>query len=354
MKFIHTADIHLGSRMDSRFSKEISDKRKEELRNTFKRMVDFGNRNKVTAIILAGDVFDSNFPFKKDKEFFYSVIRNNPEIDFLYLKGNHDLATDYDGDAIPNLKTFNDNWTSFCYGDTVITGTEITSENYISMYSALRLDKDKKNIVVLHGQCGDIFGVDKVNLKKLRDKNIDYLALGHLHSHTEGKLDDRAVYAYSGCLEGRGFDEPGEHGFILLETGDKITRNFIPFAERTISEHDIDITDIKDAYSAYRKIKESITFLQKNIYRINLTGEIDLDVDDMSGDIEKYLSSDCLYADVKDRTIKKLDMLKYKSDPSLKGEFVRCVFANGEYTEEEKKKIIAYGLKALDGRNFDI
>ena len=41
MKIIHTADIHLGSRMDSRFSKEIANERKAELRNTFKRLVEY-------------------------------------------------------------------------------------------------------------------------------------------------------------------------------------------------------------------------------------------------------------------------------------------------------------------------
>lgn len=45
MKIIHTADIHLGSRMDSRFSKEIANERKAELRNTFKRLVEYFSFN---------------------------------------------------------------------------------------------------------------------------------------------------------------------------------------------------------------------------------------------------------------------------------------------------------------------
>ena len=38
MKIIHAADIHLGSKMDSRFPKEIAEKRKTEVRNTFRRL----------------------------------------------------------------------------------------------------------------------------------------------------------------------------------------------------------------------------------------------------------------------------------------------------------------------------
>ena len=96
MKIIHTADIHLGSRMDSKFNKEIANERKAELRNTFKRLVEYAKDNGVSLIMLCGDMFDSDRPFKKDKDFFYSVVTANPDIDFLYLKGNHDIS-----DAIP-------------------------------------------------------------------------------------------------------------------------------------------------------------------------------------------------------------------------------------------------------------
>ena len=83
MKIIHTADIHLGSRMDSRFSKEIADERKAELRNTFKRLVEYAKENDVSVIMLCGDVFDSDRPFKKDKDFFYGVITANHDIEQL-------------------------------------------------------------------------------------------------------------------------------------------------------------------------------------------------------------------------------------------------------------------------------
>ena len=52
VKIIHTADIHLGSKMDSRFSKEIANERKAELRNTFRRLVEYAKDNDVTVIML--------------------------------------------------------------------------------------------------------------------------------------------------------------------------------------------------------------------------------------------------------------------------------------------------------------
>lgn len=353
MKIIHTADIHLGAKMDSKFPKEISTKRKEELRNTFRRMVEYACKNGVEAIMLAGDVFDSDNPFKKDKEFFYSVVRNNPQIEFFYLRGNHDVGADYASEAIQNLKTFTNEWTSYSYGNVVISGLEIAAGNAASMYSTLALNRENINIVMLHGQIADSSGKDKINLKKLRDKNIDYLALGHIHKIQEGKLDDRAEYAYCGCLEGRGFDECGEHGFMLLDVGEKITRKFVPFSERNIIETDVDITDVTEAYTAARRVKEAVSFNRRDIYRINLIGEIAFDVDDLRADVAKYLSAECFYADVKDKTGKKLDYHKFDGDTSLKGEFVRCVYENPDFTDEEKKKIIGYGIRALSGGTIE-
>ena len=75
----------------------------------------------------------------------------------------------------------------------------------------------------MHGQESDTDAKDKaeiINLKQLKNKNIDYLALGHIHTYKQSKLDNRGTYCYSGCLEGRGFDECGEKGFVLLNIED--------------------------------------------------------------------------------------------------------------------------------------
>ncbi|MDE7265281.1 MAG: DNA repair exonuclease, partial [Clostridia bacterium] len=167
--------------------------------------------------------------------------------------------------------------------------------------------------------------------------------------HKSGALDSRGEWAYSGCLEGRGFDETGEKGFIELDIENgKIANRFIPFAENVIYEKPVDITGVKDAYAASLKVKEELALDKKNVYRILLTGEVDYTVDDLVSDVEKYLSNDCLFVRVKDRTRKKIDVRAYDGDTSLKGEFVRTVYAS-DFSEEDKAKIISYGLKALSG-----
>ena len=87
---------------------------------------------------------------------------------------------------------------------------ELTPENSGSIYHTLSLDADQCNIVVLHGQESEYSARDKaeiIHLTALKNKGIDYLALGHIHSYKQERLDARGVYCYPGCLEGRGFDE---------------------------------------------------------------------------------------------------------------------------------------------------
>ncbi len=353
LKLIHCADIHLGSKMEAKLTKEKADERRAEVRKTFHRLVEYAKKEGVRAILLAGDVFDSDRPLKRDKEFFYDVVKGNPGLDFLYLRGNHDGEESYTEEGIENLKTFSNEWTGYEYDNAVVHGIELAKENALSMYATFKADERRKNIVMLHGQVSASSGADKINTAKFAEKHIDYLALGHIHSYSQNKLDDRGMYAYSGCLEGRGFDETGEKGFVLLEIGDTVESRFIPFAERTIHEEFVDISAAQNAYSAYQIVKSQVKFNPKNLYRIHLIGELDFDNDALSVDLEKLLSNDCYFVSVKDGTHRKIDFTAYEGDVSLRGEFVRAVTARADWDEEKKRQVIALGLKALSGREVE-
>lgn len=353
MKIIHCADVHLGSKMDSKLPSEKAEERRRELRSAFSNMVEYAKNEEVEVILLAGDIFDSDRPLKKDKEFFYSVVANNPGITFLYLRGNHDGLTSYEV-PLENLKTFTDKWTLYNFGRVNIAGLEITKENCTPLYSTLRLERDAVNIVMLHGQIGETGGVDKINLTKLKEKNIDYLALGHIHSYVSEKLDGRGIYAYSGCLEGRGFDEAGEKGFVLLDVGEKIKARFVPFSARKVCIEEVDISSATDGYTAYTLVKEALNCKKSDILRVVLRGEVGFDNSDLSAELQKRLQREnYYYAEVKDRTERKIDISEYADGVSLKGEFIRLVCSDAELPEEKKREIIALGLRALNGREIE-
>lgn len=353
LKFIHCADIHLGSKMEAKLPRIKVEQRRSEVRAAFHRMIDYAHENGVRAILMSGDIFDSDRPLRRDKEFFYSVVRENPDIDFLYLRGNHDSKESYTEEGLPNLKTFSSEWKTYSYEDVDITGIELVQENNLSLYSTLSLDRERKNIVMLHGTVGERSGDGLINLREMKNRNIDYLALGHYHTYKNDVLDNRGRYAYSGCLEGRGFDETGEKGFVLLEIDEKINAEFVPFALRTIRELFVNVGDCSNAYQCYKKICETQEWNSQDLLRVNLLGEIVFDNESLVSSVEEYLGEKCYFVSVKDKTMRHFDIEELEGDLSLRGEFIRTVIADTKYSDEEKQKIIVYGLRALEGREVD-
>ena len=144
MKIIHTADLHIDSKMQSNLSKEKAQERKKEILLTFEKMVEYAKANGVSAIIIAGDMFDSKRVLSKSRDRIFNIIKSCPEIDFLYLPGNHDeenFLSSLTGEY-KNLKLFGGDWTTYGYGDIDISGVNLQNANK-AIYETLSLEEGK-------------------------------------------------------------------------------------------------------------------------------------------------------------------------------------------------------------------
>ena len=362
MRFIHCADLHLDSKMSANLDKERAKERKGEILHTFERMVAYASRNNISAILIAGDMFDTKNISATARNTVLHHIMGHTEITFYYLKGNHDNDNFLSGlENIPdNLKLFGSQWTTYDEADGKITvsGIELSSENTGSAYVSLVLDSRKFNIVMLHGQEAEGAVKDKaeiINLRALRNKGIDYLALGHIHTYKKEQLDARGIYCYAGCLEGRGFDECGEHGFVVIDVDEEIgryTHEFVTFAQRKLYTVDVDVTGCQ---TTAEMVSKATLDLQEagcgndSMVKIVLKGMLDVECEK---DISFFLSrfrNRFYYVKVYDETTLKIDIDDYMLDESLKGEYVRQVMADDSIPEEDKKIIIRYGLQAIAG-----
>lgn len=356
MKFIHCSDLHLDSKMESNLSSQKARERKGEILNTFERMVKYACDNEVNGIIIAGDMFDTSRISNLTKTRVLNIITKNSEIDFLYLSGNHDESNFISQiDQLPNnLKIFGKYWTTFDYGDIKVHGAILDGNNK-TIYDTLNLKAEDFNIVVLHGQIAKYNSKEDgeiINLPKLKDKNIDYLALGHIHNFIQDRLDKRGIYCYSGCLEGRGFDECGEKGFVLLEIDNKdLKTSFIPFAKRKLNEVKFDISGFDDWFDIEDEIVKMLKdFSRENLIKIELIGSYTLNLDKHLSMLEQKLD-DFYFAKIKDKSKLKVSLGDVENDISLRGEFIRGVL-NSNLKEEEKEGVILIGLKALSGEDF--
>lgn len=350
MKFIHCSDIHLDSRMERNLTAAQARERNAEICATFERMVDFACREGVRAVMIAGDLFDSLRASAQTAGFLMDLVSNAPEVDFLYLRGNHDEAERvFAGLQIPdNFKFFGSCWTSHRYENVVISGIE--PENWDGFYKELKLDSNDVNIVMLHGQVDTRPGRELICLPLLKNKNIRYLALGHLHSYQLERLDEDGMYCYSGCLEGRGFDECGEKGFVLLETGKHDVRaEFIPFASRTLHEVCVDITGLQTVSQILEATRKAGAHIrEKDLVKFTLTGGFTPETQKDQRFLKKMLESRYYFVKIKDESTLQISKEDYEHDASLKGEFIRLVMAS-DRSREEKEQMILWGIRSLSG-----
>lgn len=355
MKLIHCADLHLGSKMQAKLPAEKAEERRQEVRKAFENMVEAAEREGVQAVLICGDAFDGDRPNLTDKQLFYRTVEAHGDITFFYLRGNHD-SKESGGYAPANLKTFGDEWTTYAFKGVNITGAEWSKERAERLYATLDLPKDGVNILLLHGDIGG-----EIDLKRLQNKNVDYLALGHIHTFSKGELGDRrGFFAYSGCLEGRGFDECGKKGFVLLDVNtefsaerilgeEKISLKFVPTSIREISEYRVDISEAKDGFEVRDAVRKAVTSQKKDMIRVYLTGERSVSAREAKTQAEEALFG-YYFATVKDETRVKCDYSLYEAEQnSLRGEYVRTVLASEDLTAEEKDEIIRLGIDALNG-----
>lgn len=365
MKIIHCADLHLDSDLKTNLTREQARERKNELLNTFIRMVDFAAEQGVCAVLIAGDLFDKKKPSVTAKRTVFEQIQSHPYITFFYLQGNHDM-----GDFLPegcdmpdNLKTFGDEWRTYELGDVVrVTGLELGEKNSVTCYASLALDADALNIVMLHGQTGEYKAGDKaenISLSDLRGHFIDYLALGHVHRPGEGILDARGKYRYPGCLEGRGYDEDGPHGFVLLDIDEEkreVYSKFVDFAKRHIYVEAVDVTGCEKNTEVLNLIEDVISeenISPKSMVKFVLSGNVDTEFDINTELLSQQLNGRFYHSKVVNETKLKVDYEAFKTERSLKGEFVRAVKAS-DLTEEKKAEVIKMGIQLLRGEEVDI
>ena len=355
MRIIHTSDIHLDSPLTTRLSADKVRERKRELVDTFRRSVEKALELGAIGYIISGDLFDSEKVTRSSLENLMAVIASVPQLTFFYLFGNHErrVIVDSGVDIPKNLRIFDDDWTYYKLDDVVIAGR---CETERGMFETLRLDGEKRNILVLHGELCDRSDRDgAIGVKEIADLPIDYIALGHYHSYSESKVSGRCTAVYSGTPEGRGFDEVGEKGIVLINADRYGVRHeFMPTARRTLRIISADISGARHGLDVEKAVENATRGIPNtDIVRVVLTGARAIGESVEADAVEARFKDRFYYFELKDETRVRICADDFKNDRSLKGEFIRSVIADDRLSDEEKDKVIATGLRALLGESID-
>lgn len=257
IKFIHTADIHLGKKLSCNSSKnsELENIFTEATEQAFQNLVDLAVREAIDFILIAGDLYDREARSIKSSRFFLEQCQHLKmnDIEIYIISGNHDPAgVENEVFELPeNVNYFSsENVETIKYKKDNKLAARILGQSYRQkfenrmMYNYYTVpDQSVFNIALLHTALNkDNNRYVPVNKSELLTKNeIHYWALGHIHQYQ--KINQKPSINFSGTLQSHNISEQGSKGAILVEVDSnlKIKENFIPLAPVIFKETVIDL-----------------------------------------------------------------------------------------------------------------
>lgn len=232
LKFIHAADIHLDSPLKGleRYEGAPVDHIRNAARQALANLVDLAIQEEVAFVLIAGDLYDGDWPDMQTGFFFVSQVARlgRAGIPLYLISGNHDAEN-----RMTRSLRMPENVTVF---SSDAAGTELLEEPGVAIHgqsfatAAVYQDLSVAypaakpgylNIGMLHTSADGRDGHDRYapcSLEGLKSKGYDYWALGHVH-HRE-TLCERPLIAFSGNIQGRHARETGPKGCLLVTMGD--------------------------------------------------------------------------------------------------------------------------------------
>lgn len=367
VRFLHTADLHLGSAFSTTAS--VSAQRRNEALLTLEKIFDVCNKNSIPLMLISGDLFENNSVDGKYFNTFIKCVSDNPQINVVFAAGNHDALT-ADSPFLQNKLP--ENLIVLGKTDTCVNIPNLPVRIYGKSFSSVYMkgekvfslpvtDDDKINIMVYHGDFGnDISGeYNTVTPEFIENSFMDYIALGHIHSFIPPRKIGKSYFAYPGIPEPRGFDELGSKGVITGEiTKNSFKYNFIPLSKRTYEAVEINIGNAENAASAYNIILNTLNEkfgdkFKEKLYKIILTGNMQncayIDCDELLARLHEVL----FFVKIRDNTTPSVDLNLLATERTLKGRFVKLMTekisaANTCEEKETLKNALYIGLKAFD------
>lgn len=228
MRFIHTADIHLGKSFA--FLGEKGKQMREAQLGTLQRIADLARHESVDFMVIAGDLFESNEVSNQLVEKSVRILKSIAPVRILILPGTHDLLDEgsvYKRQVFrgENIIIFGIDGHVARINDVAIHGrANTTKQGGVHPLKGIKPDPESKfNVGVAHASI-EIEGKASPNdylisPEEIAESKMDYIALGHWHRMSDFSCAKTHAW-YCGSPEATKFDEADKAGNVLLVTID--------------------------------------------------------------------------------------------------------------------------------------
>ena len=233
MKILHSADWHLDSPLGG-FSEEQAKFLRAELLRVPDRVTALCKSENCDLLLLAGDLFDGQYT--KDSLNAVKAALEEVKIPVFISPGNHDFCRP---DSPYLTETWPENVHIFTHAaiesvtlpelDCKIYGAGYTAMDCPALLKHFSAEGDERwHIGLLHSdplQAGSPYA--PVTTQQVKSSGLDYLALGHIHKGDSFRAGE-VLCAWPGAPMGRGYDEAGVKGVLVVELEDTVSARFLP------------------------------------------------------------------------------------------------------------------------------
>lgn len=372
IKFLHFSDLHLDYPFTS-LGPDLGkiNQRRKDLLEVFDRIIELTKRENADLLLISGDLYEHFYVKKSTIKHVNDKFKEIDDKKVFIVPGNHDPY-------LTNSYYMNFQWNSNVYIlseerykveieelNTCIYGLGFESfyNNGSIMDEIKSVNDEKINILLVHGTVDMNFTKTGYNLftsEELAQLNMDYIALGHFHNRIDDVGKKGLIYN-PGSPEPLGFDEEGEHGvFVGKLSKELLDIKYINTNRRYYKSVNINVEDIGSSEQAAEKICFSLEGLPKEdvLLSVTLKGFAKDEYGINKEKIKSSLEDSFFYVNIEDRTIPDFDYEELKTEPGLKGLYVRKLMGMIDKAKNEKEKYLLmkslyYGLQALDKGKID-
>ncbi len=348
MRFVHCADLHLGTAFSGLKDDRSAAIRQEELCRSFLAIAD--RAKEADVLLVAGDLFDQGALDAETVRVLRQAFAAMPNTQVFIAAGNHDPLTQGSYYAVTdfpdNVHVFGHKLEKFTVAGCDIYGISFSATVQSEpLLPDFRAESGRASVLLMHA---NLAGADynPISREQAASYGVSYLALGHVHSYAEETLGN-TLCAYPGCPEGRGFDELGEKGIIIGEVTEAgVKTEFVPLCQRQYLELKVDITGLSTHDAVITRLKEE-GLLEKDLYKVILTGETEFMPDTA---ILAEAFSQCFFIKFYDKTKRCVDPVSLSKESGVRGMLAEKLLSglSGEQ-EELYQRALWFGLSALSG-----
>ena len=273
IKILHSADWHLDAPL-SGHSPENAELLRAQLRKIPEKLASLAIAEKCDLVLLSGDLFDGAY----HPETLHIVQKALSELALpvMITPGNHDFISPDSPYLQPgwpdNVHIFKEQKIESLVLPELsckIYGAGYTSMDCPALLQDFQAAGDETwHIGIFHAEADTSRGsYCPISKEQIRNSALSYLALGHIHKSGSLRAGE-TLCAWPGCPMGKGYDELGAKGVLLVTLDQNVRTDFIPLD--TIRFYDENVEAGLNAQEALSSVLPSLP--TEDFYRITLTG----------------------------------------------------------------------------------